>query len=44
MVVLGHADHTLAAILATLTVFLVRILSIYFDWQTRPVLDEDDRS
>lgn len=44
MVELGHADHTLAAILATLTVFLVRILSIYFDWQTRPVLDEDDRS
>lgn len=44
MVVLGNADHTLAAIVATLTAFSMRMLSIYFNWQTRPILDEDDRS
>ncbi|MBL0743369.1 trimeric intracellular cation channel family protein [Chryseolinea lacunae] len=44
MVVLGNSDHTVAAIVATLTAFSVRMLSIYFNWQTRPILDEDDRS
>jgi uncharacterized membrane protein YeiH len=43
LVVLAEADHTLSAIIATVVAFSIRLLSVFFDWQTRPVLKDIDR-
>lgn len=42
MVVLGDANNTLAAIVATLTASSLRLLSVVFDWQTKAILDDGD--
>jgi hypothetical protein len=34
-------DETVAGLLAIVSTFLVRILSVRFDWRTKPVLKED---
>jgi len=40
MSVLGDNDGTLAGIIATATAFVIRLLSVKFNWQTKAVLDE----
>ena len=42
LVVFVEANQTLAAIAATLVAFTIRLLSIVFDWQTRPILKDSD--
>jgi uncharacterized membrane protein YeiH len=40
LVTLAHADETLAAICATVAAFLIRILSVKYNWQTKPIVGE----
>ncbi len=35
-------DPTLVAIFSTAVAFSVRLLSVYFDWQTQPILKDED--
>jgi uncharacterized membrane protein YeiH len=37
MVTVGNIDNTISAILATLAAFIFRLLSVKFNWQTKPV-------
>jgi uncharacterized membrane protein YeiH len=37
LVTLGGIDNTFAAIVATIAAFAVRLLSVLFNWQTKPV-------
>jgi uncharacterized membrane protein YeiH len=37
MVVLLHSDETFAAIIATATAFAIRVLSVKYDWKTKPI-------
>lgn len=36
-VTLLHLDQTVAAVIATATAFLIRILSVKYDWKTKPI-------
>lgn len=42
LVVVFKSDQTLAAVIATAVAFTIRLLSVLFDWQTRPVLKDDN--
>jgi uncharacterized membrane protein YeiH len=42
--VLTSVDDTLAAVLAISVSFILRILSVKFDWRTRPILKEEEES
>jgi uncharacterized membrane protein YeiH len=37
MVVLLNSDETFAAIMATATAFVIRVLSVKYDWKTKPI-------
>lgn len=37
LVVLADSDETFAAIMATATAFIIRILSVKYDWKTKPI-------
>jgi uncharacterized membrane protein YeiH len=41
LVVLFHADQTWAALAAIATAFILRLLSVKFNWRTRPILKEE---
>ena len=41
LTVLFNADETLAAVLAIAIAFILRILSVKFDWRTRSILKEE---
>ena len=36
-----EVDETIAGLLAIVSTFLVRVLSVRFDWRTKPVLKEE---